>query len=177
MSMNASERRRLTVRHACGCVVLLAAAAALSGCPSSLTVGGGAGGGVRILSIDRVTGPTGTTLTVAVQINNATGVAGGDIRVTFDAGRVTAVGATTTGLTSGFQLAANPQPGMLLVSFANATAIPSGSGALIVLQLRLASTVASGACVPLVLRTDTLLFDALGQVIPSEPEDGELCAQ
>jgi len=168
---------RLSHRRIIGAARLLfamAALALLSGCPSSLAVGGP--GGVRIVKIDSVTGPTGTTLTVSVLIDNADGIAGGDLIITFNAAQVTAVGAVTTSLTSGFLLSSNPQPGIIKVSFASPTAIGGGSGALVDLQLRLAPGVGPGTCIVLALRNDSLLFDVNGAVILFQPQNGELCA-
>jgi len=173
--MRVSQVTIRTLWNAARLLLVVTAFAALTGCPSSLAVGGGLFG-VRIVKVDSVTGPTGTTLTVSVLIDRADGIAGGDLIITFDASKVTAVGATTTSLTGGFILEANPQPGVLKVSFANATAISSGQGALVDLELRLAPGVGSGTCIALSLRSDSQLFAESGQVIPMQRQDGELCA-
>lgn len=77
----------------------------------------------------------------SIYVTDATGIAGADITLTFDASVLTATGATTATLTQGFSVVSNPTPGAIVISFASAQGIGGGSGALINVQF----TVAAGA--------------------------------
>jgi len=69
---------------------------------------------------------------IPITVNDATGIAGFDITMTYDPTVITATGAQTTTLTNGFSIIANTStPGTIVISAARATAITSGSGAIV----------------------------------------------
>ena len=84
-----------------------------------------------LVSVPGVSGNPGEDIIIPINIDDATGVAGGTIVLTFDADILTATGAQTTSLSNGFTLLPNPIPGQITIGLMSATGIESGSGALI----------------------------------------------
>lgn len=79
-----------------------------------------------------------------ITINDASEIAGLNIKLHFDGKVLTALGAEKADLTSGFTLADSVAPGMISIAASNAAGIPSGSGALVNVRFRVNSTVAPG---------------------------------
>jgi len=84
------------------------------------------------MSLPEITADPGATVTVGVNIDNATGIAGGDIEITYDPKIVSVKAARGTALATGLSVVANPNvPGKVAFAMAGATGLKGGSGALL----------------------------------------------
>ena len=130
-------------------------------------------GSSRIVSIP--TGAEGfpgqTNISVPINVDNATGVAGIDITITFNSSILTATDVQTTPLTSGFSLVKNITSGQVVISMARATGIASGSGALVNVIVDVSASASPGATSPLTLQ-NVAFFDENAQSICSTKQDG-----
>ncbi len=119
----------------------------------------------RELSISSATIPAGSSTTVQLSIDDAAGLASGDILVKYDARIIAIDGVRGTDLLSGISLVVSEDVfGEVRISIAGTRGIPSGSGALVEIDLT-ASAGASGT--ETVLRFDSAeIHDELGHVIP-----------
>jgi hypothetical protein len=118
-------------------------------------------------------GGASSSVTVPIYITDATGIAGADITLTFGASVLTATGAETTALTTGFTIVSNPTPGQIRISLASATGISGGSGALANVRFTVGSS-AMGATSDLALQITALyeLYDQNVQAVAHERIDG-----
>ncbi|MCD6220236.1 DUF11 domain-containing protein [Candidatus Calescamantes bacterium] len=94
--------------------------------------------------------PGATGVIVPITVDDAEGIAGIDITLTYDPDVLTATGAETTPLTEGFSLQVNTEnPGQILICMGKATAIPEGSGALVNIIFNVKEDVCPGKTSPL----------------------------
>ena len=75
----------------------------------------------RLVAISDTSAAPGETLRVPIRVSDATGIAGVEIKVTYNPNILTAFGAQTTALTSGFAIADSISPGKIAISLASAT--------------------------------------------------------
>jgi len=88
------------------------------------------------LSLDRVEATPGDKVAIQLGITDATGVAGGDVWIKYDANVVTIGEVKDTDLISDINLVVNKNvPGELKLAMAGTYGIPSGSGALVEIEL------------------------------------------
>jgi len=126
------------------------------------------------LSITSKMTPPGTSVTVEISIDDATGMAGGDILVNYDANILTINDVRATDLISGINLIVNDTiPGKIMMSMAGAQGIPTGSGALIEIDLAVDLSVEIGTETTLDFG-EAAIYNELGIVIPTNLENGTI---
>ncbi len=144
---------------------------------SSGTSGGGGGGtqpagpGIRV-SVGNVTGSASGTVVVPVSVDNAKGIAGGDMTLSYDANLLTAKQVQGSDLLTKAAITVIPNlstPGKVQVSMAGVSGILSGSGVLLNVTFEVKSGAAQGST-PLSL--EALLADENGATIPSTAAGG-----
>ena len=155
----------LTQRLVAGLAVVLACT--LAGCGG----GGTPPTPTRTLAIADQTASPGSSITVPVTINNAVGIAGIDITLTYSAGLLTATDAATTTLTSGFLIQKSITSGQIQISMANATGIASSSGVLVNITLSVSSGATSGQSCPLTM-TSHSLYDQYAGAVAHQVQNG-----
>ena len=135
----------------------------------TVTVNVGSG---RTLTIGSVDASPGTSAVVQLSISDATGLASGDIVVNYDASVITIDEVNGTNLISGITLVVNKDvPGEIRLPMAGATGIPSGSGALVEIELTVDANAVIGTRTTLSFG-ETELYDELAMVIPVNLENG-----
>ncbi|MFC1715522.1 cohesin domain-containing protein [Candidatus Poribacteria bacterium] len=128
--------------------------------------------GMRTLTIDSVDVMLGDSSPVHLIIDDATGIASGDIVIEYDANVLTIDEITATDLLSGIILIPNAEvPGEIRLSMAGATGLPSGSGALVEIRLTANSDAEIGTETVLDFG-DGRIYDELGVEIPVRLENG-----
>jgi len=126
------------------------------------------------LSITSTMTPPGTSVTVAISIDDAIGIAGADILVNYDTNIVTINDVRATDLISGINLLVNDTiPGEIRLSMAGAQGIPAGNGALIEIDITVSSSVEIGTETTLYFG-EAVVYDELGIVIPTNLENGTI---
>ncbi|MCS6861036.1 MAG: cohesin domain-containing protein, partial [Abditibacteriales bacterium] len=131
----------------------------------------------RQLSLPTLSAAAGGRVTVAININDASGVAGGNLAFTYDPAILQSLTpndpARTTALTAGFNVTgrADNETGRLEIAFAHDSGILSGSGALLTVEFRVLLTAAPGAVTNLNF-TQATLFDARGNRLPLVSQNG-----
>ncbi|MBI5115220.1 hypothetical protein HZA56_01990 [Candidatus Poribacteria bacterium] len=126
----------------------------------------------RSVSVPDLSATAGANVVIPINIDDATGVAGADIALTFDSAVLTPrpPNAQLTPLTTGFSMAVNPNGGRVAVSIARATPITSGGGVFV--EVLASVDDPPGACTsPLALESVTL-YDETANVIPSITANG-----
>jgi len=108
---------------------------------------------------------------VPISIDDAAGVAGADITLTFDASILTATGAQITALTGGFSLISSPTTGQIVISMARATGIASGNGSFVEVLFDVSASATGGDTSPLHLQS-VLLYDETANPIADCAEHG-----
>ncbi|MBC8459219.1 MAG: T9SS type A sorting domain-containing protein [Deltaproteobacteria bacterium] len=125
-----------------------------------------------ILSITSAEALSGANITVQVSITDATGLAAGDILVKYDASVITVGEVKGTDLISGINLLVNKDVlGEITLSMAGTQGIPSGSGAIIDIELTVNADAKVGTETTLEFG-DTEIYDESGAVIPINLENG-----
>jgi hypothetical protein len=96
--------------------------------------GGDAKLGAYAVTVVDASGGPGMTVGVPVYLNDATGVAGADLTLTFDPTVFDVANVTLGTLTSGFELDWHAEAAVVSISLASDTALSSGSGSLCVVR-------------------------------------------
>jgi hypothetical protein len=129
--------------------------------------------GRRLIIPDLNTSP-GDTITVPINVTDATGVAGANIVVTYDKSVLTIKEVKTTILSSGMNLIDNSETiGEVTLAMASTKGIAEGSGAIVEIIFEVSATAKSGAKSPLKFK-EAMLYDELGNDIQVQAEDGNL---
>lgn len=125
------------------------------------------------LRVANQTGSPGASVVVPITVSNAADVAGVDLALTYDSSMLTATGAATTTLTSGFSIAHNVTSGRIAISMAKATGIGSGSGsgALVNITFTVNSAAAVGRTCNLTIAAHSL-FNQNAQAISHDVANG-----
>ena len=127
----------------------------------------------RVLTIDTATvSPDGTAL-VALSVDDATGIAGADFEISFDPEVIQFVAVYDSGLTEDWLIVSNAdnENGTVSISLASAEGIPSGSGALLLVEF----APVGDACDSSVLTiASASLFDEAANAIENVVQDGRL---
>lgn len=127
----------------------------------------------RTVSTPDLTSAAGKSIVIPVNIDDATGVAGADIVLTFDSDLLTPTGARATALSTGFNVTPNTTvPGQITIAMAKATST-SGSGALVEVLGKVNDSAAGGENSPLTL-SNVALYNEAAEEIDSVTEDGTL---
>ncbi|MFC1712669.1 NPCBM/NEW2 domain-containing protein [Candidatus Poribacteria bacterium] len=126
----------------------------------------------RVLSISSIDAPPGTSAVAELRIDDAAGLASGDMVIEYDAGVITVDEVIAADLLSGILLIANADvPGEIRLSMAGATGIPEGSGALVEISLTVSVDAEIGTQTVLDFG-DARIYDESGLVIPVRLENG-----
>lgn len=131
------------------------------------------GGTARNVSIPATTGTGGSSVSIPINIDDASNIAGMDFTVSFDNTVLTPKdpAAETTTLTNGFTLSSNTGTGQIIISLAKSTAISSGNGSLVNMLFTVNSSVQSNTSTNLIF-TNCKLNDVNGTEIPSQTSNG-----
>ena len=109
------------------------------------------------VSLSDTSAAPGDTLTISIYVDDASGIACGDITLAYALNILIAVGAHRTSLTSAFLITSNVStPGEILISMASATGIPSGTGPIVDVDFTVKGDVSAESESPLTLRSVTL---------------------
>ena len=87
----------------------------------------------------------GQSVTVSINVDDATGIAGASITITFDSTILSATDVSKTELTSNFQLESNVVAGEVRISMAKAAGLTGGSGAVALITLKISDTASIGS--------------------------------
>ena len=119
----------------------------------------------RVLSIPSATARSGDSVSVVLEIDDASGIAGMDMQLSYDANRLIAEAVSTTPLTQTLSLISNlTEPGRITIAMAGAKGIVAGAGGFLVFAFRVAPDVPQGAAT---LGVDSIGFsDELSVAIP-----------
>lgn len=130
------------------------------------------GVGVRVLSISSIDAAPGASAMAELRIDDASGMASGDIVMKYDASVITVDAVSAADLLSGMLLMSNLNtPGEIRLNMAGATGIPSGSGALVEINLTVSPDAEIGTETVLDFG-DARIDDELGMMIPVRLENG-----
>ena len=116
----------------------------------------GAGGSKRAagsytLTAGQAIGLPNQTIRVPISIDNASGFSGADIRVNYDTSILTATGAYTTNLTSGFTFDYTIRSNWIDIALSSSANLSSGSGSLVELEFTINSGAMLGSSSPLTI--------------------------
>ncbi|MBM3239750.1 T9SS type A sorting domain-containing protein [Candidatus Poribacteria bacterium] len=126
----------------------------------------------RLLSITSVAASPGDKVTISISITDATGLTAGDILVRYDANVLTVGEVKGTDLISSLNLIVNKDvPGQIKLPMAGTKGIPSGSGAMVEIELTVSKDAKVGTETTLSF-SDTEIYDESGAVIPVSLENG-----
>ena len=125
------------------------------------------------MSIPSLTADAESFIIVPINVDDAKGIAGGDITLTFDETILTAKEARPTALTQSLNLLPNIMAGEVTVSMAGIKGIAEGSGAIAEIVFEVSAAAKSGATIPLTF-TEAALYDELANNIPVQTKDGIL---
>lgn len=126
-----------------------------------------------IVSIPDTSGKPGDIVKVPIKVDNAVGIAGVDIKLTYNSSIITATDATTTSLTTGFLVVKNLNTaGTVIISMASASGIVSGSGAIVDISFQVNPTAIVGSSSLLTLESVSL-SDENGKAILVTTQNGK----
>ncbi len=126
----------------------------------------------RILSITSAEVAPGTSTTVYISITDATDMAGSDITVRYDTSILAIGEVTATDLVSSLNPNFNTDiPGEVIIGMAGSNGIPSGSGALVQIELKVNADAQVGIETSLSFEEDKI-YNETGNVIPTSAENG-----
>lgn len=122
-------------------------------------------------SIADTSAARGEIIQIPIIVNDATGIAGAEIKVIYDPDILTALDARTTDLTSDFVIANTVLPGKIAISLAHATGITADSGAFIMIAFRVAAD-AIPCSTTTIAFARLSLYDEKTDSIPATPKNG-----
>ncbi|MFC1717905.1 cohesin domain-containing protein, partial [Candidatus Poribacteria bacterium] len=118
--------------------------------------------GVQV-SVPEVTTESGSTITVEISVDDATGLASADVKLGYDPAILAVIEARKTALTIAFLMASNLDvPGEVSFAMAGFPGIPEGSGAILEVDFEVIAAGPSSS--PLTL-SDVAMFNELGEAI------------
>jgi hypothetical protein len=127
----------------------------------------------RSLVIPEVTAEPGESVTVPINIDNASGLAGADITVTYNSSILTVDQVKSTTLSAGINLVPNTNtPGRIILRMAG-NAIVSGSGALVDMVFTVSSSISEDTETPVSFESAEA-YDANGQNISISTQNGKV---
>ena len=97
------------------------------------------------ISIPEVLGEPGQSVNVPINVDDATGIAGASIVITFDSTILSATDVSKTELTSNFQLESNLIAEEVRISMAEAVGLTGGSGAIALITFKVSDTASIGS--------------------------------
>jgi hypothetical protein len=138
--------------------------------PGAVNIEGGPGG--KIVSASEASGKPGEQVQIDINIDDWTGVAGGDITLTYDATKLSVVSALKAPA-FGLNVVINKDtPGKIIVTMAGYPGLPSGSGVIVNIIFQIAPTAPAGST-PLTFDA-AQLYDEDGNNIPTTSTPGEM---
>lgn len=142
-------------------------------------IASGGGGGTtppptgKKLTIPEVAAEPGESVTVPIDIDDASGLAGADITVTYNSSILTVDQVKSTTLSAGMNLVSNTNtPGRIILRMAG-SAIVSGSGALVDMIFTVSSSISEDTETPVSFESAEA-YDANGQNIPVSTQNGKV---
>jgi hypothetical protein len=123
------------------------------------------------VSVSDTSGMPASAVDVTINVDDATGIAGGDITLTYSLSVLTAKSVEKTTLTSDFTLVSNLILGQVKISMASATGIAQGSGAIIKIAFEVNAAATSGSTSLLTLEPVSLYNEA-ADIIPVTTQNG-----
>ena len=123
------------------------------------------------VSIPESSGPPGATVTIPIRVDDATGIAGIEIILTFNPDLLASVETQTATLTSDFLIADSITQGETSISLACARGITGGSGSIAEITFKVDSTATPGSSCPLAFNKVSL-YDENTESIPATSKDG-----
>ena len=127
----------------------------------------------RSLVIPEVAAESGESVTVPISIDDASGLAGADITVTYNSSILTVDQVKSTTLSAGINLVPNTNtPGKIILRMAG-SAITSGSGALVDMIFTVSSSISEDTETPVSFESAEA-YDANGQNIPVSTQNGKV---
>ena len=133
---------------------------------------GGPAKGIEV-SIPSLTADAGSSITVPINVDNAKGIAGGKITLTFDQTILTAKEAKQTALNNIPFFQPNVMADKVTLTMAGTKGIAGGSGAIAEIVFEVSATAKGGAKSPLTF-TEAKLYDELGKDLPAEVVNGSV---
>lgn len=130
----------------------------------------------RLVSIPDTSATEGSTLQIPVVISDASGLAGAELRLSYNSSVLDAFNVSTTNLTDDFIIVDSISPGQVLVALSSTEGIDSGEGALITIAFNVAPSAQNGDTTTIKLNSVTL-FDANTDTIPAITENGLFTVQ
>jgi hypothetical protein len=130
----------------------------------------------RKLIIPEANSAPGNTVTVPINITYAAGVAGADIKVTYDSTVLAFKDCQKTTLTNDMNIAVNSNTaGEIVISMAKGStgAITGGSGAFVNMMFDVNANAKENTETPVKFK-EAIIYDALGKVIPADTQDGKV---
>jgi len=141
---------------------------------NTITVTGGQQPGGREFVIPEVTAAPGESVTVPINITDASTVAGADIEVNYDANILTVSEVRSTALTSGMNVITNTNtPGTIILRIAVGNGLSSGSGAFVDMIFTVSASAVSGTETPVTFASAEA-FDEVGQNIAIGTQNGKV---
>lgn len=130
-----------------------------------------------VLSVADIAATPGSTISLFLSVDEAAGIAIGELTLAYDATSLTPVSVGTTELTAGFTLVDTVKtPGKLGVSLVNTTAISEGSGDLLEVAFKVSGDAPMGQISGLTLE-EVAFFDGFGQPFGTILNDGTFLAE
>lgn len=123
------------------------------------------------VNVSNATGQAGTLVSIPISVDNASGIAGVEIVLVFDQEILTALGAQTTSLTSGFAIVDSIFAGKIAITIAKATGMPGGNGSIIAVNFQVSSKVATGSTCSLNIQK-VFLYDQYARPIAATALNG-----
>jgi len=117
------------------------------------------------VSIPSLIAEPGETITIPISVDDAKGIAGGDIILAFDQDNLTAKEAQATELAASLNFMPNLLADEITISMAGTNGIPEGSGVLIEIIFEVSAAAKVESIIPLTLK-EVAFYDELGNDIP-----------
>ena len=122
---------------------------------------------MRRLSITSAVAPPEGSVNIQLTVSDATGITGGDILIRYDSSVVAVDQLKATSLLSGMSFIANTDIlGQIKIAIASADSIPSGSGAMVDIELTINTNARAGTNTVLELDDSTMLYNESGAEVP-----------
>ncbi len=127
--------------------------------------------GVQV-SVPEITTESGSTITVEISVDDATGIASADVKLEYDPAVLVATAARKSALTATFLMASNLDvPGEISFAMAGFPGIPEGSGAILEADFEV---IGAGPSSSLLTLLDVAIFSDLGDEIAVTIVDGSV---
>jgi hypothetical protein len=128
----------------------------------------------KVVSASTASGKPGEQVSIDISIDNWTGVAGGDITLTYDATKLSVVSEPQKYPAFGLNVVPNKDiPGKVIFTMAGYPGLPGGSGAIVNIIFKIADNAPRGITIPLPF-DEAQLYNEDGNNIPTTSTPGEI---